>query len=390
VGRILSADPPPNDSAESYGAGNSFFTSPVLADLNNDGYLDVLAACADQRVYAVDGRSIAAGTPALLPGWPVHPSDPDNCSQLASSILGTLSVADLTGDGIPEVIVGTSEVCDGPKPASGRLYALHPEGNLHPEGPILRGFPAPIDPNPLGVDIPLPPLTTGIPGSPVVARMGEDTVIATGTFLGPLALVHVNVITGAGKVFVENLSTTLNFGAGSSGAFSRGHSGMLSYAIPTVTLGKAQGHGLVQFVNQVLLFNPEDNLFPVASYPAEDYAFLSNPSFVDVDGDGEEEIVAGNGGYFVHAYSLQGGEPQGWPKFTYGWHMASPAFGDLDGDGLLEMVAPVREGRVFAWKTQAPLCGNHSWITFHHDNRRTGYLDTLIEDPRCPEGWQGH
>ena len=64
--------------------------------------------------------------------------------------------------------------------------------------------------------------------------------------------------------------------------------------------------------------------------------------------------------------------------------MASPALGDLDGDGFVEVVAPVREGRVFSWHTDGPLCGNHPWPTFHHDNRRTGNLDQMIEDPRCP------
>jgi hypothetical protein len=64
--------------------------------------------------------------------------------------------------------------------------------------------------------------------------------------------------------------------------------------------------------------------------------------------------------------------------------MASPAFGDLDGDGMLEMVAPVREGRIFAWRTEGPVCGDHSWKTFHHDNRRTGNLETLVPGVPCP------
>jgi hypothetical protein len=151
-----------------------------------------------------------------------------------------------------------------------------------------------------------------------------------------------------------------------------------------VTVGLGEGHGLLQFVNQVDLFLPESSARPADSFPVEDYQFLSNPGFADVDGDGRAEIVAVSGGHFVHAYRPDGGEPAGWPKFTYGWHMASPAFGDLDGDGMLELVAPVREGRVFAWRTEGPVCGEHPWKTFHHDNRRTGNLETPVPGISCP------
>ena len=379
-GIILQADKPENLSPEIFGAGNSFFGSPVLVDLNQDGYLDVVAGCSDQKVYAVDGLSIAQGQPTRLAGWPVLPEDPEGCVELATSILGTVAATDLTGDGIPEIIVGTSETCHDPKPAYGRLYALRPEGNLHPQGPYLTGFPVPIPPNPLGIEIPLPPLTTGLPGSPVTARMGDEVVIGTGSMLGFHCLVHVTPATGA--VSVENL-ISLSFGAAGSGAFHRHQGSSLAYAIPAVTIGPGGEHGFVGFVHQVDMFFPEILSLPAATYPSEDYQFMSNPSFVDVDGDGLSELILVSGGHFVHAYDFQGNEPEGWPKFTYGWHMASPAFGDLDGDGLLEMVAPIREGRVFAWRTEAPLCGVHPWMTFHHDNHRTGNLETPFREDIC-------
>src|SRR2546428_7096189 len=64
----------------------------------------------------------------------------------------------------------------------------------------------------------------------------------------------------------------------------------------------------------------------------EDAQFFVNPAIADLDGDGTPEVIAGTGGYLVHALDRRGREPRGWPQFTGGWVIASPAGGDLGGD----------------------------------------------------------
>ena len=44
--------------------------------------------------------------------------------------------------------------------------------------------------------------------------------------------------------------------------------------------------------------------------------------------------------------------PTGWPKFTGGWTQATPAVGDADGDGDLDVSVTTREGWSFLWDTQ--------------------------------------
>jgi hypothetical protein len=89
----------------------------------------------------------------------------------------------------------------------------------------------------------------------------------------------------------------------------------------------------------------------LSSYPRpiEDLMILGKPVAADVDGDGVQEVLAGSGGYLLHAYRKGGGEAQGFPKFTGGWIFATPAVGDIDGDGRLDLVAVTREGYLFAW-----------------------------------------
>jgi Big-like domain-containing protein/VCBS repeat protein len=372
-------DPPDNSTSNTFGAGFSFFGSPVLTDLDGDGFLDVVVGGADHKLYAFDGASIAAGAPQRLPGWPVALGDPaGGCSTTAVSISASVGAVDLDGDGRDEIVSGTSEVCEQ---SSGRLYAVHPDGALHPGGALVAGFPVRVENNKPGVGLTLPPLTTGILAAPASARVGGEVALGTGTFLGPPTLVFVDGASGA--VRTEDLAGTLLYGAGGSGAFSTRFffGGHLAYGVGAVTVGKAGSNGLVEFLHRTLAWEVGGRGLTRAEQ--EDFQLLANPAFADVDGDGFDEMIAAGGGNLVHAFK-QAGEAPGWPKLTYGWHLGSPALGDLDGDGRLELVAAVREGRVFAWHTEAPRCGGASWAAFRHDNRRTGFLGTPIDDPRCP------
>ena len=49
------------------------------------------------------------------------------------------------------------------------------------------------------------------------------------------------------------------------------------------------------------------------------------------------QALVGTGMYQLHAYGPAGLEPAGWPKFTGGWTQATPAVGDADGDGDLDV-----------------------------------------------------
>ncbi len=68
--------------------------SPVVADLNGDGRLEIIIGSKDQKVYIwdVEGR--------LLPGWP---------KATGGSIAASPAVADLDGDGTLEVVVGSKD-----------------------------------------------------------------------------------------------------------------------------------------------------------------------------------------------------------------------------------------------------------------------------------------
>jgi MYXO-CTERM domain-containing protein len=110
----------------------------------------------------------------------------------------------------------------------------------------------------------------------------------------------------------------------------------------------------------------------------EDLQFFMTPAIADIDGDGAMEVIAGSGGFMLHAWNEQGVEPEGWPKFTGQWILASPAVGDIDGDGLYEVVVGTRAGWLFAWNTTSPVGSPVDWPMFGHDPRNTRNLLTPL------------
>jgi hypothetical protein len=88
-----------------------------------------------------------------------------------------------------------------------------------------------------------------------------------------------------------------------------------------------------------------------------------------VGGDASPEILAGSGGYLVHAVDALGTEPSGWPKFTGGWIIASPAVGMLGSKKTAAVTT--REGTLWVWKVSGQPSG-WVWPRFHHDAQNTG------------------
>jgi len=398
AGFPVSANPPDNGTPLSYGHGNAFLASPVLADLDGDGLLEIIAASFDQHAYAwkpIDQDHDNKADP--FPGWPVPlfsdaahglvPPDKVCDTNAPAQVLGTPAAGILDPDhpnpdisGHPSVIIATTETCDDfPFPTS-RVYAIYWNGLENANGPFLPDWPAKTM-APAGDSLPIPPLTIGTTSSPAVARWNGEAIIGTGTFFWfPQLITWSNDQTKVRQL----LDSRVNLGCSANGSFAHfDDTDNLWYFYPTAG-----------FLNKV------DNVFDLEMFNVcawrldqlnelkfrrrlEDINFFMNPVIADLNRDGWPEMIAGSGGYIIHAANVNSEEPAGWPKFTQGWSIATPAVADLDGDGRVEVVAISHEGYLFAWATEGSACHknalNGEWPRFHHDPYNSGFygLDAI-------------
>jgi hypothetical protein len=112
----------------------------------------------------------------------------------------------------------------------------------------------------------------------------------------------------------------------------------------------------------------------------DDYQLLSSNNVAKVDPTlPTSQIVGGTGLGLLHAYDgATGQDVAGFPKQTGGWLYAPPA---LAADG--RMADLTREGYLFEWQTQAPVC-QPQWPSFRHDQQDSGNYDHDGTPPNAP------
>jgi len=372
------------------------FASPVLADLDGDGKLEIILAAFDGNVYVFNGD----GTPHA--GFPVSIHSP--LAYKRDHIITTPAVADFNGDGIPDIVVGTNETINN-QGSVGFFYIVDGRGTTAASGPYLPNWP---------IEIPsqytLPIVGQGTNSSPAILDINGDgvpDVFLQGNGQGPLVL--------PGNPGVQNGAATpstqlpLRPAYPTNGFDSGGFYGALSNAtpndvmlplfshpsvgdldqdgIPDVVMsgsglslaGNMEGTGNKPFQHLMAMWSGKNGQQePGSPHVVEDYSFLTNQAIADITGDDYPEAIMGTGGYFVHAVDACGREPANWPKFTGGWMTATPAVGDINGTHTLDVVEATRDGYLYAWGTKGKDTGVISWESFHHDNANTGnYLNKL-------------
>lgn len=78
----------------------------------------------------------------------------------------------------------------------------------------------------------------------------------------------------------------------------------------------------------------------------------STPEVVDLDLDGQLEIVIGTTGNDIQVFNYNGEAIPGWPQKTGGWNYPSVAAVDINNDGAPELICPSEDGKLYAWSAK--------------------------------------
>jgi len=324
--------------------GESFRTTPVLADATGDGILDVIIGSSSgstgSQLYVFNG---ATGQSA--PGWPVN---------LDHEVAAAATVELNTAGTAQAIYAGTR---------AGSLYGFGPAG-----APLFR------------LDLGAPVLS-----APAVGRLGLPG--------GGGVDYHVCAFGSDGKIWLIDRQ-----GAVAPGwPVETGGRCLAGGAI-----GDVDGDGLNEIVAPV---DYPDTLYPghhrlyvfefngaaPTGFPLKINApvvrsserYLSPPSLADLDGDGAQEIILATAGRLVLAFSGDG-NPRPAARFIVGSDaLAAPVPADLNGDGVLDLLCADAEGYLYGYDT-----GHRGvdvqWAGLGAGPRRVGINLRLQSHPGAP------
>jgi len=315
-GSLLPGYPPDSYHSQTYPTWDSLkgrladtiWSSPALADIDRDGYLDVVIG-SDEGDLAPDRDcpyEVPPGWPPeycggglyvldrhgeLLPGFPVY---------IDETMQSSPAVADINDDGSPDIVVGTGSFYHNSSPdhptAGFRLFAFDARGNPLPgwEGGQPVGGPVPASPA-VG-DI------TGDGQSEIVVAVKDEKKLYAWTGTGEL-------VPGFPMTPLDLFgNTTGNYDAGTGFVLAdyNGDGDMEIFFAQGWVITIVDGNG-------AQLTSPR---FPGATKPIyyTDGTLLNTPVVADVDGDDRLELLAQNAK--LYAWDLPAaGNDASWQRF---------------------------------------------------------------------------
>ena len=349
----VSIDPSVPEASPQEKIERGLLSKPVLANLDGVPGNEIIVSALDGHVYAWRGDgSIVDGFPVPVDGKP---------RLRKAKLVSTPAVGDIDGDGRPEIVVGSNVLRLG---ASG-VFAIRHDGLSNLGGPFVPGW-APYLLPAIRPEL-LPTIGTGVQMDPVLVdadRDGDMEVVVyavTGRIRlvdhaseGPRVIEKYSLDPGAGSEFrdisfITEMASPLVADTNHDGRPEL-YAPLVSLRILTLRLVPGVPTDVPTALGGWDLLTGE----PLPTYPRrmEDLMIFTTPMAADVDGEGNDEVLIGSGGYLLHAFRRDGTEAAAFPKFTGGWIFSEAAVGDIDGDHLKEALAVTREGYLFAWRLE--------------------------------------
>lgn len=370
--------------------GSNIYATPIIGDVTGEGIPEVVVSLSladGSYVYAfgVDG-SVAEGWPrftggarviALMMGDVDGDGKPEVIakdergviyrfradslldSKYETSASNTLfpSVADLDDDGKAEIL----DCHYDPYTYNGMLHAFREDWSE------MKGFPVQVESvPPVSGGISVADLNPSYPGPEIVLAMGNG-----------------------------NLGTYLAVAPASGGDFLRPMT-KVSTACATVSpvIADLDGDDKLEvaiMIRESLVICDNEGVPVLRKLVRKHFEWWpgsGNAVAVDIDEDGDQELVFGSFNGLVHAVDATGNTVPGFPvslSLNADWAgnaiFSSPLISDIDGDASLNMILPTYARYLYAWDIGA--MGEPDWPSVRHDPWNTGYYGFVVPEARA-------
>lgn len=320
--------------------GHRVFRNPVLFDVNNDGFLEIIVSDENQRIHVYDKDK------NIVPGWPVQVGNEDYSQ-------GEIAVADIDNDGMAEIAFGVRQ-STGTK---GGVYVFNHDGT---------------------------PFTTN-PFKEFANGERADSGITFADFDNDseLELLLTTRKNSVGRVYAFNLDgTPVNNNWNGAMTFQ---TSAVSHILPRISVGDINNNNELEVVfgskDKLYVLDKNGNFLPGFPKTVGDMKAYT-PILADIDGDEGIEIIANTDGK-INAYNYDGSECVGWrlESDNHSPFVGSPSVDDIDNDGLNELVISSKDCTVYAWDTSGDKnrieWGSHRSDTFNTGVYNGGCLDDV-------------
>ena len=132
---------------------------------------------------------------------------------------------------------------------------------------------------------------------------------------------------------------------------------------------------------KVWCYNHNGTLADYFPFPYQEReTVLSSPVLGDVDGDGRVDVLFASSSGDVEAYRYDGVVIDGFPLTTGSVVSLPPALLDLDGDGDIEVAAVSERGFLYVWDLPGAYAVERvPWGSYRHDPAHTGALEQALQ-----------